>query len=110
MSLPLAKLAIILQTPPPTMYITQQARINTRPHNALTKAGAVHPILNMMQKLRAAAHIKKMLSVEKITIATMSSLLSALVLIILDFFNEVRPCCLILRETTPQGLPFQNLT
>ena len=100
MSLPLAKLAIILQTPPPTMYIAQQARINTRPHNALTRAGAVHPILNMM----------KMLSVEKITIATMSSLLSALVLIILDFFNEVRPCCLILRETTPQGLPFQNLT
>ena len=92
MSLPLAKLAIILQTPPPTMYIAQQARINTRPHNALTRAGAVHPILNMMQKLRAAAHIKKMLSVEKITIATMSSLLSALVLIILDFFNEVRPC------------------
>ncbi len=109
MSLPLAKLAIILQTPPPTMYIAQQARINTRPHNALTRAGAVHPILNMMQKLRAAAHIKKMLSVENSTIVTMSFLLSS-VLIIFDFFNEVWPCCLILRETTPQGLPFQNLT
>lgn len=110
MSLPLAKLAIILQTPPPTMYIAQQARINTRPHNALTRAGNVHPILNMMQNMNKAMHIKRMLTVENPTISTMFFLLSALVLIIFDFFNEVRPCCLILRETTPQGLPFQNLT